>query len=265
MYLGLLKGALTHTLYFPLDLGSSDQYVGAEELIEAVKAAVARGEIDLNDPAQMWQTREEGKDWPEFAQTMVGLRRLENVQACIEQLLDDDVPGDLIETGVWRGGTAIFMRGLLKAYGQVDRKVVAADSYCGLPEPDPVAYPDDEGSLLHTAGALAVSLEQVKDNFRRYDLLDDQVEFVEGWFKDTLPLLTGRTWALMRLDGDMYESTMDALRALYPSLAPGGFVIIDDYFAPPCRQAVEDYRSQHGIHEPIEMIDWSGAFWRREH
>src|SRR5260370_12393106 len=106
------------------------------------------------------------------------------------------------------------------------------------------------------ADAVAVSREEVERNFRVYDPLDGQVRFLEGWFRDTLPTVRDRAWALIRIDGDLYESTMDALVNLYPSLAPGGFVIIDDFAHPPCRQAVEDYRAEHRIDEPIETVDW---------
>ena len=89
------------------------------------------------------------------------------------------------------------------------------------------------------------------------------MQLVEGWFRDTLPPLRGREWALVRLDGDMYESTMDGLTNLYPGLAPGGFLIVDDYGLPPCREAVEDYRREHGITEKVHKIDWVGAYWRK--
>ena len=89
------------------------------------------------------------------------------------------------------------------------------------------------------------------------------MRFVKGWFKDSLPGLADREWALVRLDADLYESTMDGLANLYPQLQPGGFLIVDDYDSDNCRAAVEDYRDEHGISEPIERIDWVGAFWRR--
>ncbi len=95
-------------------------------------------------------------------------------------------------------------------------------------------------------------------------MLDEGVRFLKGWFKDTLPSAEAEAYAVLRLDGDMYESTMDALNALYPKLSPGGFLIVDDYGAvPACRQAVEDYRAVHGIDEPIIEIDWTGAYWRK--
>ncbi len=132
-----------------------------------------------------------------------------------------------------------------------------------MPAPDPERYPHDAGDFNHLAEELAVSLDEVRANFERYGLLDDQVRFVKGWFKDSLPGLAEREWALIRLDGDLYESTMDGLRNLYPRLQPGGFLIVDDYGYDKCRAAVEDYRREHEISEPIQPIDWAGAFWRR--
>ena len=208
--------------------------------------------------------RAEGRDWPADAETMAGLRRLENVQHCVEDVLRHNVRGDLIETGVWRGGTTIFMRAILAAYGDTSRLVWVADSFEGLPKPDTERYPADQGWDLSGFSQLAVSLEQVQENFARYGLLDDRVRFLKGWFKDTLPTAPIERLAVLRLDGDLYESTMDALAALYPKLSSGGYAIVDDYGAiPACRQAVHDYRDAHKIREPIVEVDWTGAYWQR--
>jgi O-methyltransferase len=91
------------------------------------------------------ERRAEGMDWPLSAATMIGLRRLDNLRACVERIVEEDVPGDLIETGVWRGGASIFMRGALEAFGDRERTVWVADSFQGLPKPDPEKYPCDEG------------------------------------------------------------------------------------------------------------------------
>ncbi len=209
-------------------------------------------------------TRAEGRDWPARAHTMVGLKRLANVRTCVETILDDDVPGDLIETGVWRGGATIFMRAILKARGVNDRVVWAADSFAGLPAPDTIRYPSDEGITLHRFPQLAVPLERVQENFRRYGLLDEQVRFLKGWFRDTLPAAPIERLAILRLDGDLYESTIQALDGLYHKLSVGGFVIVDDYGnVAACRAAVDDFRAEHGIVDAIQPIDWGGVFWRR--
>jgi len=158
-----------------------------------------------------------------------------------------------------------LMRAALKAAGDVSRTVWVADSFEGLPRPDG-RYAEDQGSTFHEySDILGVSLEQVQDNFRRYELLDGQVRFLKGWFKQTLPTAPIERLAIARLDGDLYSSTMDALGSLYPKLSPGGFLIVDDYGAVEgCRQAIEDYRAAHRISEPIQAIDWSGIFWQKQ-
>jgi O-methyltransferase len=206
-----------------------------------------------------------GGVWPSRAHTMVGIPRLDNLRHCVETALVDGVQGDFIETGVWRGGASIFLRGILKAYGVTDRIVWVADSFEGLPPPDLAKYPKEAKSELHLVQDLAVSLEQVRENFARYDLLDDQVRFLKGWFRDTLPNAPVEALAVMRLDGDLYESTMDGLAALWPKLSPGGFAIIDDFHSvPACGEAVNDYRRANGIATPMEKIQGGGVFWRKE-
>ncbi|HEY0078609.1 MAG TPA: TylF/MycF family methyltransferase [Pyrinomonadaceae bacterium] len=208
--------------------------------------------------------RENGMDWPSQAHTMVGRKRLDNIQFCAEAALRDGVPGDFVEAGVWRGGSTIFMRAILQAYGITDRNVWVADSFQGLPPPDPARYPQDAGDEHHKIDFLAVSLEEVRRNFERYGLLDSQVRFLKGWFSETLPEAPIERIALLRLDGDMYESTMDILTHLYPKLSVGGYCIVDDYKAvPACRPAVDDYRREHGITEEIVEIDWAGVYWQR--
>jgi len=210
------------------------------------------------------KVREQGLDHPLQADTMIGLRRLANVRRCVEDVLRRGVAGDLIETGVWRGGATIYMKAILAAHGDRERTVWVADSFRGLPPPDPEKYPADAGDVHHQASHLAVSVDQVKRNFSKYGLLDDRVRFLEGWFKDTLPEAPIERLAVLRLDGDLYESTMDGLVHLYPKLAHGGWVIVDDYgYAEACRQAVADYRDKHGITDTIHEIDWSGVYWRR--
>lgn len=199
----------------------------------------------------------------EFSHTMVGRERLNNLHACLDAVRVDNIPGDLIETGVWRGGSCIFMRGYLSAWEMSGRTVWAADSFAGLPVP---TMPADQGHDYSAAVApiLAISLDEVKENFRKYELLDEQVRFLEGWFSDTLPGAPIERLAILRLDGDLYESTMDALNALYEKVMPGGFVIVDDYGDfEPCRRAIDEFRATHGIAAPIEKIDWAGSFWRK--
>ncbi|HJS38916.1 MAG TPA: TylF/MycF family methyltransferase [Burkholderiales bacterium] len=223
------------------------------------------GRLLGSDLAFDLRTRAEGLDWPKVAHTMIGIKRLDALHYCVEDVLDRRVPGDFIETGVWRGGACIFMRGVLKARGVTDRAVWVADSFAGLPPPDIAKYPRDAGYNFHEFKELAISLEQVQENFRRYGLLDDQVRFLKGWFRDTLPGAPVKSLAVLRLDGDLYESTIDALTHLYPKLEKGGYAIIDDYLdVEACKRATDDYRAAQGITEEIIPIDTSGVMWRKE-
>jgi O-methyltransferase len=257
LYLDLLERAVTHTLYYPPDVRSLPDNVKESFEQEFEKAGIT----DLGGGGDL-QRRHEGRDWPVYAQTMIGRKRIRNLRVLVERIVKERIPGDLIEAGCWRGGAVIMMRGVLKAYGIEDRTIYAADSFEGLPPPNAELYPADSADINYTAEELAVSLEEVKRNLGMYGLADG-VEFLQGWFRDTLPVVRDKQWALVRLDGDLYESTMDGLTNLYPQLSPGGFLIVDDYGWENCRQAVEDYRAEHGITAEIERVDWVGAFWRK--
>jgi O-methyltransferase len=204
-----------------------------------------------------------GRVWPALAHTMVGRTRLRNVRTCVETVLREGVPGDLLEAGVWRGGTCIFMKGVLEAHGVHDRSLYVADSFAGLPPPDDERYPADRGDRLHAEDFLRASRDEVEDNFRAFGLLDDRVVFLDGWFRDTLRAAEIEALAILRLDADMYGSTMEALDPLYPRLSPGGFCIVDDYDLEACRRAVDDFRAARSIDEPLVPIDRNGVYWRK--
>ncbi|ABW11618.1 macrocin-O-methyltransferase [Parafrankia sp. EAN1pec] len=157
-----------------------------------------------------------------------------------------------------------FVRGYFKAHGITDRRVWLADSFQGIPDTGENGHPMDREMAPHDSNdVLAVSQDMVRANFERYGLLDDQVRFLPGWFRDTLPSAPVERLAVLRLDGDLYESTMDALENLYPRLSRGGFVIIDDYMIPACRKAVDEFRDRHAITDVVEPIDDCSAYWHR--
>jgi O-methyltransferase len=272
LYLDLLKRTLTGAVQEDNDsiLGGV-RTAGSPALRKRAANAAARFfgrfgiELAYKKPYDP-ELRAIGRDWPARADSMIGLRRMDNIQHCVETVVREEVPGDLIETGVWRGGATIFMRGVLKAFDDTSRTVWVADSFQGLPAPDTSRYPADEGDTFYKQTGLAVGVEQVKHNFERYGLLDDQVKFLPGWFKDTLPGAAIDRLAVIRLDGDLYESTWQAIEALYPKLSPGGFCIVDDYgtLVDQCQRAIHDYRDAHGITEEIIDIDGFGAYWRKE-
>jgi hypothetical protein len=268
LYLNLLKKTLSYSLWPepPLPIGSrgfSGPYLvrRAGGLFNQV---VGKMGLQLVRPRTIGPAQRAGGGyWPAYAHTMIGTRRLDDLQLCVETVLREGIPGDLIETGVWRGGACIFMRAVLAAHGVTDRKVYVADSFAGLPPPDVERYPVDQGDALYRADILAVSQATVADNFRQYGLLDDQVVFLKGWFKDTLPVAPVDQLAVLRLDGDLYSSTMESLTYLYPKLSAGGFCIIDDYSWPGCRQAVDDYAAQHGLTLAPTTVGPDGYYWRK--
>lgn len=236
------------------------------------------------DHPQQKRIRELGRDWPVDAETMIGDERLENIellgQVVLRQLAHDRpirarVQGDFMECGVWRGGAAIFMRALIAQYesdqdlanlatSDAERSVWVADSFQGLPVPSPEQYPADTGDKHHEQAVLSISQADVEANFRRYGLLDDRVKFLPGFFKDSLPGPV-KQLALLRIDADMYESTTQALEAMYPLLSPGGFVIVDDYHnIRNAHLAVDDFRQKYGVAAPLQNADsWCAVYWRK--
>lgn len=246
LYLSLLKRSLTDTLFGPEPDADGPEHRYVVDFIDHY--------ID-------------GR-----AISMLPLARLDNLQMCIVDVVAQGIRGDLIETGVWRGGSTIFMQGALKALAATDRTVWVADSFEGLPEPDAEKFPVEakahHGTVMTKSyNHFAAGLEAVQANFRAYGLLDENVRFLKGWFKDTLPDAPIDRLAIMRLDGDYYESTMDGLTNLYDKLSIGGYAIIDDYGEDTwtyCRKAVDDFRTDRGIVEPMIQVDSKCYYWKRE-
>ncbi|UCD57362.1 MAG: TylF/MycF family methyltransferase [Candidatus Hydrogenedentota bacterium] len=240
LYIDLIQRCLTNTIY---EDPPQDQWSG--------------GRYDDGK-------RDRGLDWPSKAHTMIGNQRMTNLRKATEYVITRNIPGDLIETGVWRGGACIFMRAILKAYGVTDRVVWCADSFEGLPKPDIKLFPQDAGDIHYTYEPLRVSLAEVQSNFAKYGLLDEQVKFLKGWFKETLPEAHIARLSILRLDGDMYQSTAEGLMYLYDKVTPGGFIIIDDYgVLGGCRAATNDFRRERNITDPIQDIDGIGVYWQK--
>lgn len=230
----------------------------------AVAALRARGLALVRMRPYDAALRAEGLDWPLVGMTMVGEARLDNIRHCVEAVVADGVPGDFVETGVWRGGSAIYAAAVLRSLGAIERRVWCCDSFEGMPTPDSKDLAIDADSDFSDRSYLRVDEHQVARNFDRFGLLDDNVRFVKGWFSDSLPTAPIDRIGVLRLDGDLYASTMDSLTALYPRLSPRGFVIVDDYHSwAGCRQAADEFRARHGITAPLQRIDAHAVFWRQ--
>ena len=279
-YVNLLRATVTNKLYRKSDKSpfSPREIEVATQALEVAKEKL-RPLLEYNLPQSMeiqiamrYFTPEMMAEW--FRRntwdslTVLDEPPLRNVEECVAQILREGIPGDLIECGVFRGGVCVLMRGLLKAFGDKTRKVWVADSFQGLPAPDPLVSPLDAFSheLLKVIGAFQMSQAAVEEGFRACDLLDEQVCFLPGWFHESLPVAPIESLALLRLDGDYYESTMPALRHLYPKLSPGGFIIIDDYGITNlgARRAVQEYREAEGITEPLLPVNHFVYYWRKQ-
>jgi len=192
-------------------------------------------------------------------------------QSC--RLLRDGVPGSFVECGVWRGGSSAIM-GLAMRHAGQKRDLHLFDSFEGLPEP---TQKDGEVAKAYSGGRASGDLKSVDqckaglDEVQtlllgRLGLDPALVHFHVGWFQKTLPAKAAGLGpiALLRLDGDWYESTRLCLEHLYPLVVPGGMVVLDDYFDwEGCKLATDEYRAQNGIHAALEQIDGDLACWTK--
>ena len=199
-----------------------------------------------------------GKEGAGLGYTLVSKKRLDNIEYCFDEILKDNIEGDFIETGVWRGGACILIRKLMKINNIKNRKVFVADSFEGMPKPKN----EFDGSDLSMFEEIKVSVEEVKSNFDKFGLNDNQVVYIKGWFSESLPKAPINKLALLRLDGDMYHSTMDSLNNLYHKVSNGGYVIVDDMDWPECARAINEFREKHSIKSELKFIDDVSAYWR---
>lgn len=271
-YLDLLKRSLLNEIYLDDELRLlylRDCLTGEDEfdywVLHDIRTARSDKYEDLKASRRIGQFPERKINRSGFSHTMMGRQRLDSLHACLDDIARRGVAGDLMECGVWRGGGCILMAGWLRAHEDLQRKLLVADSFEGLPPPT-----HEQDAKLDLSKdkfpQLAVSDETVRDNFAAYGLLDDRRQiFLKGWFRDTLETAKTDKIALLRLDGDLYESTWDALSALYDRVSPGGIVIIDDYGAlPMCRKAVEDFFAARNEPVPsLTEIDWTGAYFMK--
>lgn len=200
-----------------------------------------------------------GRAWPQTALTMVGKKRLNNIRKLLSECDSDGVLGDFVECGVWRGGASIYAAAVI-ATSFRKRDVWLCDSFQGLPNPTHKLDRMDPVHLWKDSDVLAVPLSEVQDNFKKLNLLGPNIHFVKGWFKDTLSELPCKRIAVLRADGDMYESTMQIL-GLWRKVSPGGYVIIDDYYdVQGCRKAVDSFFHLYPDLRPIRIDDASIYF-----
>lgn len=229
-----------------------------------------------------------GRAWPKLGITMAGMARAASISEQLKLIKDSNVPGAYLEAGVWRGGMSIYARASMYVYKLAKRKMYVADSFMGLPPPRNSSLRPDETAYSQKASSnrtLAVGMQHVKNNFRMYGVDSEQVVLVPGYFVDSLPPLreemvrTGEQIALLRMDGDMYDSTIDILYNLYDLVPVGGIIVVDDWdWKSGCKEgstararplfgakeAVIDFHAMHEITAVMHDIDGTGAWWQKE-
>jgi O-methyltransferase len=193
--------------------------------------------------------------------SMAGPNEINQIYDLMKDIDKKNIPGDLIESGVWKGGMSIWMKAILNNSKHKQRKLYLFDTFSHFPnahqgkdkEIDPVTQ-----ILFHNPP----SIDDVKNNFKKFNLLDKNVIFVQGDLLKTVPRTPIDNIAILRLDADYYEPTMVVLENYYFKISKGGYVIIDDYNNEylDCRTAVDDFRNKNGISNPI--LQSNGAvYW----
>jgi cephalosporin hydroxylase len=261
-YIDLLKGALLDEHYLENELR-------IEYLLECVESGEAVSRDKLQNPARHMRRRmnrlqrarhagEFSGDEPDvngtrnaLAYTTVGRVRLDHLEGCLDTIREEDVEGDLVDCGTGTGGTAILMRGYLEAHEVSDPRVWVANDFGGRAN-DP-----------NRAPTFRPNLNTVREGFARFGLFDDRVAFLQGPPSRTLAAAQIDKVSLLRVDGHEPDEVRAALDSLYGKVAPGGFVIIDDYGHPACRAVVDAFRSEHDVVDPLERVGWDGGVWRK--
>jgi len=203
--------------------------------------------------------------------TMAGYERLVTLFNQAKYCEINEIPGDFVECGTWRGGCVGLMALANLRYGHTRRTLHLFDSFEGLPEPTA-----DDGAMASTfargrSGGRLVSINQcVATRQDCEELLVDRIEydpqyirFHVGWFQDTIPRDADgiEEIAILRIDGDWYESTRISLDYLFPKVVRNGVVVIDDYgHWPGCRKAVDDYLADHQLRYYLHHIDYTGRY-----
>lgn len=192
--------------------------------------------------------------------------------------LQENIPGDFVECGVG-AGTQICAMGHACQLFKSNKKIHAFDSFEGIPfaGPNDVSQPGigeikhdvhvaDLNTLLVSSGITVHALDNVQNNIYKWRVRYNNFLFHKGWFQHVLPVVHDQInqIAFLRLDGDLYESTLVCLEYLYPKIVKGGYIVIDDYALPGCKKAVDQYLAKHDLQPQIRaVIDGSGpVYWK---
>jgi cephalosporin hydroxylase len=266
-YLDVVKGAL-------LD----EHYLENEVRLDYLRQCATKGSkpdtLKLRDP-RMWATRDLNRlqrerhtgipvrrlgDRPFYPFTTIGRTGLDHLERCLDSIREEGVEGDLAACGVWRGGSAIFVRAYLDAYGMDGRNVWIADTFTGPAERN---ESQEQAGKRQRFTNLVADLNQVRIGFDRFGLFDDSLRFLQGSYEETLADAPLDRLALLHIGDDDEERCATALELLYERVAPGGFIVAEHYDAEGCRAAIDGFRARRRIEGSLDRADWTGVSWQR--
>lgn len=283
-YLELLKKSLTGSL----DIYFTDNWSNISENV------IKKGHYTLSPPGSVL--------------TMVGRKKLDSIQKIIKNMITNNISGDILIAGCWRGGLAIFVKACIAVYEpEGNRNIWCADAFINqklttssllmgkclsffekvLPLklkfyivnryflkmgfPTGIFSKSDLDKVFQAAKNMpwfpqpvgnTYGVTDILTAFERYQLFDDSIKILKGWFSDTLKDSPIQNLALIYADGDMYHSTLDILNNTYTHVVDGGIVIIDDYGAfEDCKNAVDNFRSNNNILSPLSFLDDDTCLW----
>lgn len=201
--------------------------------------------------------------------TMTSIERIFALIEATRYIVRADVPGSIVECGVWRGGSMMAVAHTLKQLGKEDRDLYLFDTYEGMTRPSEIDI-DYKGEVAvktfmqkkrseESSSWCYASIEEVKRNLYSTGYNHERMRFVKGRVEETIPGSAPERIALLRLDTDWYESTRHELHYLFPRISRGGVLIIDDYgYWQGCRKAVDEYLSQNNVNILLNRIDDTG-------
>jgi O-methyltransferase len=200
--------------------------------------------------------------------TMTSPERIHALVTAVEYVIANDIPGDIVECGVWRGGSMMAVAETLVRLGKTNRRLYLFDTFEGMPPPaeTDVNFRGEAAADLmskaerDTAWVWAVAqLEDVKERMRSTGYPEDLIEYVEGKVEDTIPREAPEQVAILRLDTDWYQSTKHEMKHLYPRLSPGGVLIVDDYgHWEGAKKAVDEYIVEERVRCLLCRVDYTG-------
>ena len=200
--------------------------------------------------------------------TMTSIELIVSLIDATRYVVENKIPGTMVECGVWRGGSMMVIAEMLKRLGDTSRDLYLYDTFAGMTEPAKIDMRFDGKSAVNLFEAITrqdgawccASLEEVSRNLNKTGYPDSRINLVEGKIEETVPTTIPNEIALLRLDTDWYESTLHELEHLYPRLVPGGVLIIDDYgHWRGAREATDEYFSRRLSLRPfLHRVDYSG-------